>query len=203
VSAYPLMLDGASLSAIVVGGGPVAARKIAALAEAGAEIHVVAPEIDDSIARLTASNPRVRVTRGLYAVEQLGDATLVIAATGDAAVNACVARDARRAGRLINVVDAPQLGNCTTAAVHRSGELVIAVSAGGVPRAAARIRDAVGQRFGDRYATVIRELAMLRSGLLDEGRRERWSQAARALFTDDFCEQVESERLIARMAEWR
>lgn len=203
MSAYPLMLDGASLSAVVVGGGAVAARKIAGLAETGAEVHVVAPHVDDSIAQLAATNPRVRVTRAAYDPEHLGDATLVVAATDDSAVNTRVAREARRAGRLVNVADAPKLGNCTTAAVHRSGDLVIAVSAGGVPRAAARIRDALGHRFGARYASAIRELVMLRSRLLENGRRDRWSDAARALFTDDFCDQVESEQLVARMAEWR
>jgi siroheme synthase-like protein len=202
VSAYPLMLDGASLSAVVIGGGAVAARKVAALAEAGAAVHVIAPDVDDSINRVAAANAQIRVTRARYAVEQLADATLVIAATDDAAVNERVANDARRAGRLVNVVDMPQLGNCTTPAVHRSGELVIAVSAGGVPLAAARVRDALGQRFDTRYSTAVRELAALRSRLLDDGRRERWSDAARALFTDDFCELIESERLTARTAEW-
>lgn len=203
MSAYPLMLDGASLSALVVGGGTVAARKVAALAEVGADIHVTAPQIDERIVRLAAGNPRIRVTRAPYDVALLGNATLVIAATDDPAINARVARDARAAGRLVNVVDAPQLGNCTMPAVHRSGDLVIAVSAGGVPGAAARIRDAIGERFDDRYTAAIHELATLRSRLLDEGQRERWSDAASSLLADDFCQQVESKRLTAKVAEWR
>lgn len=203
MSAYPLMLDGASLSALVVGGGAVAARKVAALAEVGAEIRVIAPQIDERIVRLAAANPRIGVVRALYNAALLGNATLVIAATDDPAVNARVARDASGAGRLVNVVDAPQLGNCTTPAVHRSGELVIAVSAGGVPGAAARIRDAVGERFDERYAAAIHGLATLRSRLLDDGRRERWSDAASTLLAGDFCEQVESKQLIAKVAEWR
>lgn len=203
MSAYPLMLDGASLSALVVGGGAVAARKVAALSEVGAEIHVIAPQLDERIVRLAAANPRIRVTRAPYDAAALGNVTLVIAATDDSAVNARVARDARGAGRLVNVADAPQLGNCTTPAVHRSGELVIAISAGGVPGAAARIRDAVGERFDERYAAAIHDLATLRSSLLGDSQRDRWSDAASALLADDFCEQVESKRLAARMAEWR
>jgi len=203
VSAYPVMLDGSALRAVVVGGGAVAARKVSALAEAGAAIRVVAPSIDATIERLAAGSERIRVSRVRYSPIELGDADLVIAATDDATVNAQVARDARRAGRLVTVVDAPQLGNCTTPAVHRCGELVVAVSAGRVPRAAARIRDAIARRFDARYAGAVHELAALRSSLLADGRRQQWTEAASALLTNDFCERVESEGLAARIAEWR
>ena len=41
---YPLFLKLAGRKVLVVGGGPVAAAKVAALREAAADIHVVAPE---------------------------------------------------------------------------------------------------------------------------------------------------------------
>ena len=203
MSAYPLVLEGSGLIALVVGGGRVALRKTTALLESGARVHVVAPRIDSGIEALQAQSGWLRITREPYDPGQLGDALLVIAATSDPRLNAQIAEDARIRGRLVNVVDAPELGNCSTPAVHRAGDVVVAVSAGGVPNAAARIRDAIGERLDARYSEAVGELATLRRALLDEGRRDRWRDAADSLLAPDFCEQVESGRLVARIAEWR
>ncbi len=196
------MLDGASLSALVVGGGPVATRKARALLHAGASVHVVAPEISPALADLAASSDHVRITRAVYAREHLGDALVVIAATNDNSVNAGVAADARAAHRLVNVAGEPDLGNCVTPAVHRAGDVVIAVGAGRAPGAAARIRDAIARVVDARYANAVRELTALRRTLIDRGQRDRWAAAAAALVGPDFCDDVESGRLATRMAEW-
>lgn len=97
MSAYPIVLDGRAIRAVVVGGGEVAARKVFALLGAGAQVHVIAPKIT---AELEAANDHasLRVTHGVYEAGQLADATLVFAATDDHATNARVAEDARRAG---------------------------------------------------------------------------------------------------------
>jgi precorrin-2 dehydrogenase / sirohydrochlorin ferrochelatase len=203
VSVYPVMLDGSSLSALIVGGGLVAARKARALVDAGARVHVVAPRVSPEIEALAAGSALVTITRERYASYQLGAAMLVITATDDAALNAEIAREARDLGRLVNVVDAPELGNCVTPAVHRAGDLVVAVTAGGLPSAAVRVRDSIARTFDDRYAQAVRELGALRRSMIDGDTRERWQQAADALLGADFCESVESGDLRARLGEWR
>jgi len=200
VSAYPVMLDGASLEALIVGGGSVAARKSASLLAAGATVRVVAPEIDPAIA--ASAGPRLTIERRSYAAADIGNAMLVIAATSSRDVNARVARDARDRGRLVNVVDAPEDGNCVSPATHRVGELVIAVSAGRVPPVAARVRDCIAARFGDRYALAVAELGALRSRLLAHGEREQWRRFADDVIDDRFCETVERGNLAERMAAW-
>ena len=45
MSAYPLILDGTAIDALVVGGGAVATRKTLALLDAGASVRVVAPTV--------------------------------------------------------------------------------------------------------------------------------------------------------------
>jgi precorrin-2 dehydrogenase / sirohydrochlorin ferrochelatase len=203
VSVYPVMLDGSSLSALIVGGGLVAARKARALVDAGARVHVVAPRVAPDIEALAAGSALVTITRERYASYQLGAAMLVSTATDDAALNAEIAREARDLGRLVNVVDAPELGNCVTPAVHRAGDLVVAVTAGGLPSAAVRVRDSIARTFDDRYAQAVRELGALRRSMIDGDTRERWQQAADALLGADFCESVESGDLRARLGEWR
>jgi siroheme synthase-like protein len=201
------MLDGEAISALVVGGGKVAARKVAALLDCGARVHVVAPHVDGAVESLAAERAAnagtLRITRAAYAPAQIGDATLVIAATDDAKVNAAVARDAKAAGRLVNVVDAPQSGNCATPAVHRAGSIVVAVTAGGVPSAAARIRDDIARRVDSRLARAVRDLGRLRGELLGASDRERWLAASRELVGESFCADVESGTFAQRLAEWR
>jgi hypothetical protein len=80
---------------------------------------------------------------------------------------------------------------------------VVAVAAGGVPNAAARIRDTIGRTIDGRYAEAVRDLAALRTTLIAAGSRERWSEAAAALVGADFCARVESGELAAGIAEWR
>lgn len=203
MSALPIVLEGSAVSALVVGGGRVAARKVRALVGAGARVHVVAPTIVDDIDALATTNAALRITRSRYELEHLGDATLVIAATNDPAVNAAVAADARAARRLVNTVDRPELGDFISPAVHRCGDLVIAVTAGGVPSASARIRDSIGRKIDGRYAAAVRDLAALRRRLIAAGHRDRWSEAAAVLVGDDFCERVESGEFAAGIAEWR
>jgi siroheme synthase-like protein len=203
VSALPLMLDGASVSALVVGGGAVGTRKVAALVEAGATVRVIAPEISPELEALALRAATLSLMRNRYASEQLGDALLVVAATNDARLNARIAADARAGGRLVNVVDAPELGNFVTPAVHRSGDVVVAVSTGGVPGAASRIRDAIARSIGESYGAAVRELSTLRRALIDGGRRERWIEASHSLVGAEFCRDVESGEFTARVAEWR
>jgi siroheme synthase-like protein len=203
VSALPLMLDGASVSALVVGGGVVATRKVAALVEAGATVRVIAPEISPELEALALRAATLSLMRNRYASEQLGDALLVVAATNDARLNARIAADARAGGRLVNVVDAPELGNFVTPAVHRSGDVVVAVSTGGVPGAASRIRDAIARSIGESYGAAVRELSTLRRALIDGGQRERWIEASHSLVGAEFCRDVESGEFAARVAEWR
>ena len=191
------------ISALVVGGGSVATRKATALLNAGARVHVVAPEVLPELDALAGERSELRITRGQYAAVYLRGTTLVVAATDDATVNADIARDARDRGMLVNVADAPDLGNCVTPAVHRSGEVTVAVSAGRVPAAAARIRDSIGASIDGRYAVAVRELASLRRSLIDAGNRERWRQASAALVGENFCDQVESGDFASRVAKWR
>jgi siroheme synthase-like protein len=196
------MLDGAALSAVIIGGGAVAARKATALVAAGATVRVVAPNVVTELEAL-ARDTSIELIRDRYEKRHIGDAGLVIAATNDHTVNAEVAVDAKSLGRLVNVASDPAAGNCITPAVHRAGDVLIAVTAGGVPSVAARIRDDVARRVDDRYAAAVKELSSLRRSLLERDDRERWSLVTEALVDDDFCRRVESGLFGEALAEWR
>jgi siroheme synthase-like protein len=202
VSGIPILVEGGALSVLVVGGGPVAVRKAAAFVDAGATVRVVALEPSQAMRDL-AGGASVALVERAYERGDIGDAALVIAATNDRATNAAVANDARAAARLVNVADAPADGSFATMAVHRAGALVVGVSAGGVPGAAARVRDAIAYRFDDRYAGALAGLAMIRRTLLDRGASAEWRALAADVLDDGLCETIESRTLDARVAAWR
>ena len=202
MSGLPILLEGSAVRALVVGGGAVAARKAAALVAAGAHVRVVAPRIHDSL-RAIATGGRAELVERPYQRGDIEDAQLVIAATDDRSVNAAVAADAGAAGRLVNIADAPADGSFATMATHRSGALVVAVSAGGVPGAAARIRDAIAARFDSRYARALAQLSAVRRALLDRGDGAVWRTRADEILDADFCDAVESGAVSDRVASWR
>lgn len=118
---FPLFLAPGA-TALVVGAGRVAARKAGTLRSFGLAVETCSPE------RFEAS--------------AVGNFTLVVAATADAAVNRAV-YDACRAARVpVNVVDDPALCSFYFGAVARKGPLTLAVSGGGrCPVAAQLLRD--------------------------------------------------------------
>jgi len=191
VSAFPVVLDGLRIRALVVGGGAVAHRKAAALLESGATLRVVAPTLSPAM-RSLAEHERVSVDEREYQSADIGDATLVIAATDRREVNARVAADAHQRSRLVNVADEPAEGDWVSVATHRAGPLVIGVSVGGVPTAATRIRDAIAERFDRRYAGTLTALIDTRRRLLDAAGRDAWRTVERSLIGPDFCERVET-----------
>jgi adenosylcobinamide kinase/adenosylcobinamide-phosphate guanylyltransferase len=96
---YPVSLRMHGRLAVVVGGGPVAARQVAGLCAAGAQILVIAPvldpALDPALAEL-ASRGRIAVRRRSYLAADLDGAWLVLACTGQPHLDAAVAADAER-----------------------------------------------------------------------------------------------------------
>ena len=138
MTGFALLLDLAGRRVVVVGGGAVAARRVAALVEAGAAVHVIAPEIAPEI---VAAGVSVE-TRG-YADGDLAGAWLALACADDAAVNAAVGAEAVRRHIFCVRADAAGEGTARTPAVLRRDELTIAVNGGDDPRRAVALRDAV------------------------------------------------------------
>jgi siroheme synthase-like protein len=201
VSDFPIALHGERLTAVVVGGGRVGTRKALSLADAGAQVLVVAPEITPELEE-AARVHRLTVVHGEYTSDHIKRAMLVVAATDSREVNARIALDAHSRGKLVNITDFPDEGNFHTMALHRSGDVTIAVSAGGVPGAASRIRDAIAERFDGRYERAISALRGLRSRLIARG-GEDWRDAAPKLLDDDFCSAVEDGSFSERVDSWR
>jgi uroporphyrin-III C-methyltransferase/precorrin-2 dehydrogenase/sirohydrochlorin ferrochelatase len=139
---YPLVLDLAGRRAVVVGGGPVAARRTASLVEAGADVVVVAPWVCEDLRDLVDSGAVTWMPRD-YTGGDLDGAWLVHTATGDPATDDLVAAHAEGARVWCVRADDASLSAAWTPAVARAGDVTVAVTAGGDPRRATTLRDAV------------------------------------------------------------
>lgn len=164
---YPINLSGlAQRRCLVVGGGNVALRKVEGLLAAGAQIVVVALELDKELEALIAAG-KVGVARRAYEPADLEGMFLVIVATDDREVNHAVSAEAMRRGLLVNVVDDPDASNFIVPAVVRRGGLTIAVSTGGAsPALARRLREQLEAQFGPEYGELIELLATLRPEIM-------------------------------------
>jgi len=137
---------------IVVGGGPVALRRVRGLLAAGARVRVIAPDVVPELASLVSAGAIERITRG-YCDGDLDGAWLVHTATGDPDVDARVAGDAELLRTFCVTAGDAGLGSAWVPAVARTpvtdaagrpaGDLAVAVTAGRDPRRAVRVRDAV------------------------------------------------------------
>ena len=164
--AYPVFLDVHGVSVLVVGGGPVAARKVAGLAAAGASVRVVAREVSSDLDRDQVDELHQRP----YEPGDLDGVRLVVTATGDPEVDAVVAADATAAGIFVNAAD--QRDDCTfiLPAIARNGPLTVAVSTDGAsPALARRLRDRASELLTDVVVDVAAELAARRAAVRAAG----------------------------------
>ena len=139
---YPTALRLLGRPVLVVGGGPVAARRAKGLLDAGARVTVVAPVASAALRELADAGLLTWEPR-TYSSSDVDGVWFVQTATGDSAVDAQVSADAE-AQRIwcVNASD-HEASAAWTPAVAEVDDVKIAVNAGGDPRRAMAVRDAV------------------------------------------------------------
>ena len=172
---YPMMVDLTGRRCLVVGGGRVAERKVALLLDCGAAVEVVSPVTTQKLTALAAAGT-IRLARRAVRSDDLAGAFLVFVATDDPVVNHTVAVQAREAGGLVNVADAPEACTFQVPSAVRRGDLTIAISTGGgSPALAKRLRQRIEATIGPEYEAflaALRELRTLaREAVLDPAER--------------------------------
>ena len=177
---YPVSLVVAGRRCVVVGGGGVAARKVAALVDAGARVAVVAPDICPPIRALP-----VELAERPYRQGDLDRAWLAIAATDDPAVNRLVHADGQAARVWVNAADDPEACAFTLPAVLRRGPVSVAVSTGGhSPALAGWLRDQIAAQLGPEIGALAELLSEARDELQAAGRSTEDVDWRKALDSD-------------------
>jgi siroheme synthase-like protein len=191
-SYYPVALDLQGRRCVVVGGGPVAGRKVTGLVEAGAAVIVVAPQVCPALDAV-ALVQEVELRRRPFTDTDLDDAFLVIVATDDPAVNRQVVEEARQRRVLVNAADDPANCDFILPAIVRRGEVQIAATTGGRSPALARhLRERLEALIPAAYGELAGILGAIRSEMHRDGvavDSEAWQRAI-----DDALDLVEAGR---------
>ncbi len=178
---YPvnLLLEGRRV--LVIGGGSVAARKVAGLLAGGAEVEVVASSVGAAVRDL----PGVRWEERPYRRGEVSGYWLVVAATNDPAVNRTVYEDGEAAHVWVNSADDPASCSFTLPSVARRGPIVIAVSTGGQsPALAAWLRRRLEADVGPEYEVLAGLLSEARTWLKEAGQSTEGLDWHKALDSD-------------------
>jgi len=168
---FPIFLDLAGKPVLLVGGGDVAARKFALLAEANAVITVVAPALGEELGAALARGAFTFQARE-FAPADIDGMWLAVAATNDRSVNAAVAAAAHSSRIPCNVVDDRELSGFIMPAIIDRSPVQIAISTGGTSPVLARL-------IRERLETLLDGSLGTLAAFAD-----RWRERVKARFTE-------------------
>ncbi len=135
---FPIFMELRGRDCLVVGGGKVAARKVALLVRAGAKVEVISPTLCDELARLAADGEIIHTPRS-FEDSDIDNKTLIIAATDRQEVNRRVSELAHERHLPVNVVDQPKLCSFIMPSMIDRSPVQIAISTGGSAPVLARL----------------------------------------------------------------
>ncbi|MDR0362568.1 MAG: bifunctional precorrin-2 dehydrogenase/sirohydrochlorin ferrochelatase [Planctomycetota bacterium] len=166
-----LFLEMEGRRCLVVGGGGAAFAKSEKLLGAGAEATVVSPVFMDGFDVLADRHPgRLRLEKRKYRVGEACGYNFVVAATGNAVVDASVADDAGKTGSLANIASLPDGGGCSLAAELHRGPVTVAVSTSSAsPPLASTLRDLAGDSITPWHGLFAEALGRVKERLGDAG----------------------------------
>lgn len=164
---YPIALCLRGKRCVVVGGGPVAARKVQGVVEAGAKVTVVAPTVGERVRRI-AEEGDIDLVERPFEPGDLDGADLVFAATDNERLNAEVGVEAANRGALFNDATSSEGSNFLVPSVLRRGSLSVGVTTGGSSPAYAKlIRGKLEDILGPEHAEMVNILERLRPRVME------------------------------------
>ncbi len=161
----PLIVEVTGRRVLVVGGGMVGLRKAAQLVDEGAVVTIIATEVlgpvPDGVAEVLVRP---------FSPGDLEGFVFVVAATANGEVNDLIEAEARERSTLINVVDDLTRGDTYFAALHRQGDVIVAVStSGSAPALAQYVRDQIAAALPEHLGETAALLRAEREALHQAG----------------------------------
>ena len=186
---FPLFVDINNRHCLVIGGGPVANRKVKSLLNSGAIVTLISPVITAEIKTL-ADASKISVFLREYQHSDLVRAFLVIAATNDSDINTLIANQSNDANILVNVADKPDSGSFIFPSVVDRSPVTVAISTGGAsPVFARQLRmrlDSMIPKGSGALAAITEEYReKVKHTFTDlEQRKEFWETALNGVFAE-------------------
>jgi siroheme synthase-like protein len=173
---YPIFLDLTGRKCLVTGQGYEIPGKVRALVDASANVTYVNPSAVPDIEQL-ATMGLLHWEARAFSPDDLENCFLVIT---DCENNDTIFELAEQRKVLCNAVDDPEHCRFSFGAIHRQGELTIAISTNGwAPAVAVRIRQHLEREIGPEYAEFLEILKRLRPVVVSRisdfsARRDLW-----------------------------
>lgn len=166
---FPINIDIQNKKCVLIGGGNVAHRKALSLLKAGADITLIAPEINEGVSGLI-NNKAINWINRSYQPGDLEGAALAIVAVNDPSVGKKVSEEATRLNVLINVADIPEQCTFTLSSCIERGDLLVTISTGGkCPAFSRHMRLKLEEVVDDAYGDLLNILGDAREEMLEAG----------------------------------
>ena len=150
---FPFMMALTGKKILVVGGGTAAKYKVRSLAEAGADLTVIAPSFCPEVEEYS---DRVALLKKAYKAGEAMGFDIVVVATDDERVNERVMYDAGKGGALICSAIEPEKGDFIFPAIIRRKDYSVAVSTDGKdPHAAKQLKKKIEENLADELSDMV------------------------------------------------
>ena len=170
----PLFANSEQLRCVLVGGGQVAARKLATLLQHNVNCRIVALEVSEQVQAL-ASEHGIPIEVRAFAPFDLANVNLVVVATNDRVANAQIAFACNANHVLVNVVDDAELSTVTFPAIVNRDPVLVAISTGGnSPTLARRLRSMLEMQLSESLGRLAEFISSKRKLLGGSSSRQLW-----------------------------
>lgn len=166
---YPVFLDIADKPVVVIGGGTIAEQKLTGLLDAGANVTVISPELNEQVEAWRRENKLLHIKRE-YEPGDIDGYELVFVATDSREENEKVWAEGRQRKIWVNAVD--DIPNCDfiMPGIIRKGDLTLAIStAGKSPAIARKVREDLEEFLTDDDAALLDLAGEIRTQIRAKG----------------------------------
>ncbi len=168
---FPIYLDLSGKNCLIIGGGPVAERKVENLLEYEVNIKIVSPQVEKRIKEWSLDGSITWLPRE-FEEHDLDEIFMVFVATNYGSINQWVVELCRQRGILANAVDDPPNCDFFVPSLIRHNSLVVAISTEGKsPLFARKLREELEEIITPEYGEFVEILGELRTqikkGVLD------------------------------------
>jgi siroheme synthase-like protein len=159
----PLFIDLNDRNILFVGGGNVALRKARQFAEAGAQIHVIAPEIKEGFHELA----KVSFEQKKAVPEDISDKYFaVIFASSDKETNEKLSKICKEKRIIVDRCDDHSKSDFVTGSITAKGSVINSTVSGGIPALSSYLNKEIEKLFTDELIELNKLLIELRPAIL-------------------------------------
>ncbi|MEO6498979.1 MAG: TSUP family transporter [Mucilaginibacter sp.] len=163
---FPIFIKLENLKVLIVGGGNVGLEKLVAVIQNSprANTRLVSETLHPKIIDLARDHPNIILEQKPYAISDMDDIDIVIAAVNNIKTSELIRDDAHRKGKLVNVADKPELCDFYLSSVVKKGNLKIAISTNGKsPTIAKRLKEVINNMIPEEMDDVLENMQIIRN----------------------------------------